>query len=186
MGKYNIMMQDSEIDFIEGYLNKEQTMLEWGSGWSTARFSTLVKKYYSIEHDKEWYNKMSEEIKKEKLDNITYRHIEITTPIEDLYEIDPEYVKQYSEELIIDGLERQYQEYIDEVDNLGVDKFDVVLIDGRARNYCLGKVIPYLHEDSHVFIHDWHRKEYKENEFLKFFTITRFKTDIVKLKLNHG
>ena len=168
MGKYNIMMQDSEIDFIEGYLNKEQTMLEWGSGWSTARFSTLVKKYYSIEHDKEWYNKMSEEIKKEKLDNITYRHIEITTPIEDLYEIDPEYVKQYSEELIIDGLERQYQEYIDEVDNLGVDKFDVVLIDGRARNYCLGKVIPYLHEDSHVFIHDGTGKNTKKMNFLNF------------------
>ena len=177
------MMDDSEIDFIEGHLNKEKIMLEWGSGWSTARFSTLVKKYYSIEHDEEWYNKISEEIKKQKLNNITYRHIPITTPVEAL---DPEYVNQYSEALIIDGLERQYQEYIDEVDNLGVDKFDVVLIDGRARNYCLGKVIPYLHEDSHVFIHDWQRQEYKENEFLKFFTIAGLKSTIVKLKLNHG
>ena len=40
-------------------------------------------------------------------------------------------------------------------------KFDLVLIDGRARPQCAEKVIPYLSDDAVVFIHDfWKRPDY--------------------------
>ena len=48
-------MSKEEIKLIEKYLNKNQVVLEWGSGGSTAHFSKFVKEWYSIEHDKDWY-----------------------------------------------------------------------------------------------------------------------------------
>ena len=41
-------MDDSEINTIIKYLNKEDIMLEWGSGGSTNYFPQFVKEYYSI------------------------------------------------------------------------------------------------------------------------------------------
>ena len=43
-------MHDSEINLIIAFLNKEQSMLEWGCGGSTMLFSKYVKKYYSKIH----------------------------------------------------------------------------------------------------------------------------------------
>ena len=34
-------------------------------------------------------------------------------------------------------------------------KFDIVLIDGRARRLCAKKVIPYLNKGAIIIIHDW-------------------------------
>ena len=43
---------------IEKYLSPETIMLEYGSGGSTLYFSKFVKEYYSIEHDKKWYDEI--------------------------------------------------------------------------------------------------------------------------------
>ena len=55
----------------------------------------------------------------------------------------------------------QFETYISHVDTLGVDKFDKVLIDGRARGWCAEYVLKYLHKDSIIFMHDfWERPQY--------------------------
>ena len=62
-----------------------------------------------------------------------------------------------NEPLNIDGRQseyKQFKDYIDIVDNFNV-KFDIVLIDGRARRLCAKKVIPYLNPNAIVIIHDW-------------------------------
>ena len=61
-------MTSDEISFIEKEFNENNIVLEWGSGGSTIQFSKLVKKYYSIEHDREWYNK----VKSIKPENVSY------------------------------------------------------------------------------------------------------------------
>ena len=48
------LMHEHEYKFIEKYLNKNDTLLEFGSGNSTVYFSGLVKKVISIEHDIDW------------------------------------------------------------------------------------------------------------------------------------
>ena len=41
------------------FLHPDYSMLEWGSGGSTIEFSQqYVKEYYSIEHNKEWHDKV--------------------------------------------------------------------------------------------------------------------------------
>jgi|694.fasta_scaffold02536_11 glycosyltransferase involved in cell wall biosynthesis len=132
-------MSDTEISTITKYLNKNDIMLEWGSGGSTNYFPQFVDRYYSIEHDKNWYNEISGGVPTNVIFNLVQVDENLTDPTQ----------------------KHQVKTYIDFVDTLGVLKFDKVLIDGRGRGWCAEKIVPYLHEDSIVFIHDyWQRPQY--------------------------
>jgi len=134
----HIWMSQEEIDVITKYLSPDKHMLEWGAGGSTLFFSTLVKTYTSIEHDSDWYN----DVLKVKPLNVLLHHVPNNLP----------------RTIPTDPI--QFEDYINYVDTLN-KKFDLVLIDGRARPQCAEKVIPYLSDDAVVFIHDfWQRPEY--------------------------
>src|SRR5690606_12057573 len=45
----------SFIDFLEGRLNKNLSIFEYGSGNSTRYFAERVRHISSLEHDKSWY-----------------------------------------------------------------------------------------------------------------------------------
>ena len=114
-------------------------MLEWGSGGSTLEFSPQVKKYYSIEHQVMWYKRVQGLIKEKGLKNIHYVHTPQNAPRQK------------------DGRQSEYfqfRDYIDAVDEFH-SKFDIVLIDGRARRLCAKKIIPHLSPEAIVIIHDW-------------------------------
>ncbi len=59
-GKINPWWSDSAIEFIRERLTKNLRVFEYGSGNSTFFFADIVREVISIEHDKEWYNKMKE------------------------------------------------------------------------------------------------------------------------------
>lgn len=130
-------MDSREKALIEKHLDSNKVMLEWGSGGSTVEFSQQVKQYYSIEHNRQWFNNVSEEIAQRKYTNINYNFVEQNAP---QTEAQSEYY--------------QFKDYIDIVDTFNT-KFDIVLIDGRARRLCAYKVIPYLNPNAIVIIHDW-------------------------------
>jgi len=48
----------SFIDFIKERINKDHTVFEFGSGNSTYFYAKYAGKVVSVEHDKEWYNKI--------------------------------------------------------------------------------------------------------------------------------
>jgi hypothetical protein len=50
----------SFIDFIKTRLNKQQAIFEFGSGNSTLFYARHVGIVVSVEHDKEWYEKITE------------------------------------------------------------------------------------------------------------------------------
>lgn len=157
-------MDNREIKLIESYLTKDDIMLEWGCGGSTLYFPKFVNKYYSIEHNKEWFEK----IKKEVFDNVNINYVSNNLP------------RTHPTK------KEQFLDYINSVDNLGVNKFDKVLIDGRARNFCAEKIIPYLKEDSVVFIHDfWKRYRYHNvfNWYKEVDSIKNTNQTLVALKL---
>ncbi|SRR5260221_6082047 len=47
------------IDFLKGRLDNSLLILEYGSGNSTLFYSLQVKRVYAVEHDMEWFNKIS-------------------------------------------------------------------------------------------------------------------------------
>ena len=133
-------MSEQEIKKIVQYLSPGDVMIEWGSGGSTSFFPHFVKAYYSIEHDAQWHHEI---LSNHLPTNVKYFHVPLDHPLTQPTQ------------------KHQVQTYIDFIDTLGVSTFDKVLIDGRGRGWCAEKVIPYLNEDSIVFIHDyWLRKQY--------------------------
>ena len=132
-------MHPREKELITKHFSPEKVMLEWGSGGSTVEFSPHVSKYYSVEHNKEWYDKVNSEISNLGYTNINYNFVAQNSPRNE------------------DGRQSEYpqfKDYIDIVDSFET-KFDIVLIDGRARRLCAKKIIPYLNPGAVVIIHDW-------------------------------
>jgi hypothetical protein len=165
-----------EIDTVISYCDKDTTvMLEYGCGGSTTIFPKHVKKYYSIEHNLDWFWVVQQEIYDDKLDNTEIHLCDIPKGVPTMRE---EFWDKYDENLLYaqENLSTNipklddcvyprdkytWHEYIDFIDTLDIPKLDVVFIDGRARTDCAYKVLNYIDEDSIVFIHDfWPREEY--------------------------
>ena len=171
----NPMMHPKEVELVKSYLKKDQVVLEWGCGGSTTNFPQLVKKYYSIEHNLDWFWKVQQELYDENIENVEMHLCDypkgVPSAKEDFFDMYDDNLIYASEHLntnitslddCVYPKERYaWHEYIDYIDKLGVDCFDVIFIDGRARTDCAYKALNYISEDSIVFIHDfWPRTAY--------------------------
>lgn len=131
-------MTDYQIDMIQSYLNTKQIMLEYGAGGSTLYFSKYVSQYISIEHDSHWIEKIKNLIKQPS--NVDIHYCKPNNPISL-----PVWV----------GSQEDFKDYINCVDKLKYKKYDIVLIDGRARQYCGKKILNYIDKKSIIFVHDF-------------------------------
>ena len=158
-------MSDEEIEFLSSFLKPDDVMLEWGCGGSTLCFSKLVKQYYSIEHNKDWFDKINTHLKTNN--SITMYHVppDIIT--------DKKFGPSNYDEFIT---------YINYVNVIG-KKFDKVLIDGRARQWCAGKIVDFLNDDALVFLHDFGKPDRdRYNSVLNYYTIVGKVGTLVALK----
>jgi predicted O-methyltransferase YrrM len=141
-------MHPKEVELINKFLGKDKIMLEWGSGGSTIYFSKRVKKLYSIEHNKEYCN---------KLNGLTPKNT-------NLYCIPPNKTID-----IIDSDFSSYENYITKTNDFK-EKFDVILIDGRARVECAKQSLKLIKENGVVLIHDfWNKSRLRYQVVLDFF-----------------
>ena len=172
-----VMMSDTQINGIVKYLKETDHMLEYGSGGSTLMFSSFVKSYHSIEHHREWFDKVSIKINDaDKYKNVSYHYIPPTYIGEDKGSL---YAKEcLTKKDLKDILQKfplleennvyssagrysQFSKYIDHIDKLNQKKWDKILIDGRARTSCAYKILPYIDKNSIVFIDDYYRQSYE-------------------------
>ncbi|MCZ2223423.1 MAG: class I SAM-dependent methyltransferase [Chitinophagales bacterium] len=64
------------IEFLDNYLKPTDVGVEFGSGRSTLWFASKLKKLYSIEGDKRWYDKIQKSILGNNVANVDYRYID--------------------------------------------------------------------------------------------------------------
>ena len=67
------------IDYLEHFLNKNSRVLEFGSGMSTIWYAKHAGEVFSVEDYRPWYEKVTNMIEANHLDNITYRFSESET-----------------------------------------------------------------------------------------------------------
>ena len=137
-------MNTNQIDLIASYLDSTHLMLEYGAGGSTIYFSQYVKKYISIEHDINWITKLKEQ--------------KLPSNVE-LYYCAPNNNLQLP---VWEGKYQDFENYINYVDLLPYKRYDRVLIDGRARQYCAKKILNFIDQISIVFVHDF----FERNKYL--------------------
>jgi len=157
------LMQDNEIELIEKYLNKDVNMLEYGSGNSTLYYSERVRKLTSLEYNRRWFNKVDEQVKK-------LPHVKLVF-------IPCKKVKP--------ATYKEYKEYIDWPKSQK-EIWDVVLIDGRARQWCAKSILDNITKDSVVFVHDWgpldNPKRERYNRILDWYEVVEEAHSLVALR----
>ena len=146
----NFWMKIEEQDFLLSFIKKDHTMLEYGSGNSTLILQRLVKKLVSIEHDKEWFNKINLQIQ----ESVEYFLCEANNS---------QWENQFSfinNDTLIkntkadDGGLEDFYSYILAPFKTGY-KFDRIFIDGRARVACAFVSMFLLKPNGKIFIHDF-------------------------------
>lgn len=137
-----------ETDYFLSFLKSDMRVLEFGSGSSTASISERVKEVVSIEHNKQWYEKVKETIGKN---------------------VNLVYVAQNREPLpsYDDGTYEDFKDYIlSPLKIAAKEKFDLVFVDGRARVECCRYAANYyLKEDGVIILHDYNHPEDKWKRF---------------------
>lgn len=122
-------------EWLDSFLNKNMTVLEWGSGGSTIFISKKVKKMISIEHNPEWYASVVEELQKNKIKNCEY------------------ILKRYNED-------KKYKNYYEVIDSFPDKTFDLVVVDGRSRNSCIFHAMKKIRKGGFLFLDNSERKRY--------------------------
>ena len=160
-------MARQEIALIEKYLFPSAIMLEWGSGFSTHYFSQFVKGYYSIEHEREWYDKISQ---LQHIQPINSRAFQERTNKDGcfLFYVPPNKHVPPPESNYI-----SHKDYIEQGGIIGnmVGGFDIVLIDGRSRVACSRYIVPWLNKRAVILFHDfWKSTRGRYREILDIYT----------------
>jgi hypothetical protein len=128
--------------------------LEWGSGGSTKavlEHCAFVERWVSIEHDAAWHGRVAEDVRDPRL------LLQLMEP--DVAATDP------SEKTLIEwaaGAETDrsvMQRYLDFPGSLD-EAFDFVLVDGRARCFCIQEGFRLLRPGGVLLLHDAQREAY--------------------------
>jgi len=144
-------MVAKEIFILRELLKRRSPLncLEWGSGYSTIFYSGFLGKgghWYSIEHDKKWFEEIGPQIK--RLDNVKLALVE------------PNHQPWTDEHK--DGSFEDVKDYILYPKEKLDLKFDFILIDGRGRKHCLEEAQELLRPEGIVVVHDANRPQYFE------------------------
>ena len=142
-------MRPKEIIIIEDILKnkKPKACLEWGAGYSTLYFPKHLEdaRWTVIEHDELWFNKIKQLIGQNSKTSIYY------IPPNQQPWTDPYNNGSFSD----------LRDYITFPEKMN-EKFDFILIDGRARKLCLISALKLLKNGGVVILHDANRRYYHE------------------------
>lgn len=130
------------ISILDVLLDTSFIALEYGSGRSTVFFSERVDTLYSVEHNEEWFNHVTESLKKHKLNGSHLKLIRPDKPVADFHSSSERQVFITEEEY--PNKDFFFQNYIDFLDEFENEFFDFIIVDGRARTSCTLKAIDKL------------------------------------------
>jgi len=124
------------VNFLSKLLyNKKPKVFEWGSGISTVWYAQKVDSLITIEHNEEWYHKVTKWLKNNKLNNVELRYI---PPINNSFESYSQAISEYEDEF-----------------------FDIVVVDGRNRVRCTVLAMNKVKKGGYLILDDSHRARYQ-------------------------
>ena len=159
MTQLSIYMDPIEFSQVRAVLEAvaPKTCLEWGSGGSTRAILELlpfVERYVSVEHDEHWHAQVASSIKDPRL-SLQLVASDVARP-----------AAGKKAEIIAWDLRAEHdlslmKSYVAYPRTLGLT-FDFILVDGRARNFCMKEGFGLLRSGGVMILHDAQRPEYRE------------------------
>jgi hypothetical protein len=141
------------IAWLEASLSKNANVFEYGSGGSTIFLAQRVKSLCTVEHDRKWHELVASELKRRQFTNVQYllREPESTGP-----NPPAEYWDNYGNEYPNKSFER----YVKAINEHPDHSLDLVLVDGRARKFCLEHAIKKIHPGGYLVLDNSSTREY--------------------------
>jgi hypothetical protein len=150
---------------VEQFLKNRDnaSVFEWGSGASTIWLARRAESIISIEHETKWF---------EKMQSISKEYSNITLCLEQPRNLIGEFSTFMSSKKGFENLD--FQQYVTAISRLN-KKFDLIVIDGRAREACFEIAINYLNKDGLIVFDNTNRSRYqkvinKKNHLLRVTT----------------
>ena len=144
--------------WIDSYLRTQMRVFEYGSGGSTVFFAQRVKKVISVEHNPEWYQVVKETLNELKIFNVEYNLKEPEKAEREADCCDP---RSYSSGFQNKFDRMSFREYVKVIDNYPDEYFDLVLVDGRARPYCIMHAYKKVKHGGIILLDNSDRQRYK-------------------------
>ena len=136
------------------------TVFEYGGGGSTLFFATKVRELVTVEHNKEWFDGLTREMKKHNLVKWSGYFIEPEEAgsTNHLVTSNPDHYFSGDEKFH----SKTFRNYASVIDKYGDEYFDVVLIDGRARPSCLKHSLNKIKKNGLLILDNADRSYYLE------------------------
>ena len=157
--------ENNESDFFLSHIKKTDRVLEYGSGQSTKEIANICHTVVSVEHQKNWYEKVKDEITENVILLLREPNLDY---IEGTYNC---------------GTYEEFKDYINSPSEYG--DFDIILIDGRARVECAKMCKNFCKENTLIFIHDFTSRMENHNykEVFNYLELIESVGDMSKFKL---
>lgn len=161
----------SAIDFLDKQLQlvPNARVFEYGSGGSTLYWLKKGAMCVSVEHDADWYQLVREKVAEE-------RHVDLRLVKADsgtLDGLDPANPHHYAS-ADRDYRDRQFRQYVQQIDAFPDETFDFILIDGRARPSCLAHSLTKVRVGGYIILDNNDRKYYTTQVDLSGFSEHHF------------
>ena len=145
-------MNDKAIDWLKKNLKRDMKIFEYGCGGSTLFMSALTEKVISVEHDPVYYITLKDEIKKGGIKNckLFFSPPNNGAPKNTIYASTDEKYKNMN-----------FEKYIETINKYPDNYFDLVFIDGRARNGCIVNALPKIKNSGYLLLDNSDRLEYE-------------------------
>lgn len=141
---------------VESVLRSDSRIFEYGSGGSTLYFADRVRELISVEHDRDWHQRVKSELAKSGVHNVDL-HLVMPT---DLAGVEAEDVDRYcSYEPPYAG--KSFYDYVTLIDAYPDASFDLVFIDGRARPSCIRHAYSKVRFGGYLMLDNAERPHYQ-------------------------
>lgn len=152
-------MTFAAAEFLSGWLRKDMSVFEWGSGGSTIFFSRHAKQVLAIEHEPAWAEQVRAAITERKIANAMVEHLppELDAAVAARDAADPAVFASGGEQF----RGQSFQRYVTSINQFPDASFDLVVVDGRARPSCLQRGIAKVKTGGMLLLDNAERRHYQ-------------------------
>lgn len=148
-------------NWLDAYLDRSMIVFEWGSGGSTLYFAKKVKKVISVEHVKDWHEKVSKALEKNNLKNCSYFLVNPRKSVIAKRLPDKAWAYVSRTDGVGDNRDFLFNNYVRKIDNFNNHTFDLVFVDGRSRIACVNHAIKKIKKGGYLILDNSERKAYQ-------------------------